>query len=725
MSEVKVTRVLDQITGAPNYQQTADDLGYSNRELEQRLKEYSILLSIGRSVGSSLDLDVVLNRVTEAAVFITGAEEGYLLLLDERTGEVRLRAAQNLGEKCAQGFSLRVEDSIAEAVIKSGRPVLLGGNGGQNLKVKIGYLVKSVLNVPLRVCENVVGVLGVDNQVSTAQFTPAHLHRLSALANLAAPAVENARQYAVTRDKLARRAKEVATLQAITAQLSAVNDFDAGMRLALSLALKAADAEAGVLAWIAGDYKHSTLYVSQGSLGESVLTDTQRGRAETDNWWDDRLLHKVIETGQLVLNEDLSRGGKGGASHARSRMVVPMHAGKEVVGAINLESSLPHAFTQDDLRFVSTVADQAATTLAATVLHEKAEAERERLSLLIEATDNAIWVVDADMRLIVQNEAASRLLNQPSARAIGRSLYELWPPDGSSPPALYRLLSQVMEEKQPLLLDQEVLRAAPDGESLVVRGKVVPIIRGNRAVGAICACRDISCEKNTERAKSEFTTMASHLLRSPLSAILAAADMLLNSQLSEEEQQTAAITVRKQGERMKEFVKGLLDISQMEGGSVHVYAEPVTLPPLVERALNLVREDNACQAFSLVISDTLPLVAADPGRIELVLLNLLRGAIERCPGGGHITVEVKERVPEVIVSVADDGQPISTHQLDRIFWQFYPAGGDEDKVPSTYHLGLYTTKRLVELQGGRVWAQSQPEHGSRFSFSLPVWGVSQ
>src|SRR5512137_2220738 len=142
----------------PDHRPTTYDSARCNRELEQRLKECGILLSIGRSVASSLDLDVVLDRVTEAAVFITGAEEGYLLLLDERTGEVRLRAAQNLGEKHAQGFSLQVEDSIAEAVIKSGKPVLLDGNGNQNLKVKIGYLVKSVLNVPLKVHENVVGV---------------------------------------------------------------------------------------------------------------------------------------------------------------------------------------------------------------------------------------------------------------------------------------------------------------------------------------------------------------------------------------------------------------------------------------------------------------------------------------------------------------------------------------------------------------------------------------
>jgi two-component system NtrC family sensor kinase len=121
-------------------------------------------------------------------VFVTGAEEGYLLLADEETGELRLRAAQNLGENQAQGFSLRIEDPIAVTVVDAGRPMLLSGDGAQNLKVKTGYLVKSLLNVPLKVNGRVIGVLGVDNQISGSQFTQTHLRRLTALADLVATA---------------------------------------------------------------------------------------------------------------------------------------------------------------------------------------------------------------------------------------------------------------------------------------------------------------------------------------------------------------------------------------------------------------------------------------------------------------------------------------------------------------------------------------------------------
>ena len=80
------------------------------------------------------------------------------------------------------------------------------------------------------------------------------------------------------------------------------------------------------------------------------------------------------------------------------------------------------------------------------------------------------------------------------------------------------------------------------------------------------------------------------------------------------------------------------------------------------------------------------------------------------------------RGSEAIVSVVDDGEPIPLKQLDRVFSQFYPVDDDDDKMPSTYQLGLYTTKRLIELQDGSVWAESQPDRGTRFGFSLPIWG---
>jgi signal transduction histidine kinase/FixJ family two-component response regulator len=731
-----VRRALGQAVCSPDYRQLAGDVAGFNRELEQRVKELGILLGIGRSVNSLLDLDLVLNRVTEAAVFITGAEEGYLLLLDSETGELQLRAAQNLGEMQAQRFSLRVEDSIAGMVVSSGKPILLSGDGTQNLKVKTGYLVKSLLNVPLKANGRVIGVLGVDNQVSSACFTLTHLRRLSALADMAATAVENARLYTKLHQKLTRRVKEVATLQAVAGQLSGVTDFDVGARLALSLTLKATNAEAGVLAWSIGEQNRPTFYVSQGSLGELVLT--HHDGATPDPWWDEQTLQAVIEMGQPVLKGDLQVEGNGRSAQARSRMAVPMRRGRRVMGAIGLESSLPHAFTQEDLQFVASVADQVAIALEGTMLQEIAQAERERLSLLMEAVDNAVWLVDADLRLMAQNEAASAMLGWPLDETTRRSVYELVPAADTSPERTYgathslcRLLSQAMEERRRISFPQEgpandgMLLATRDGHPVLVRGQVVPVVRDSQAVGAICAFQQVRPERDDERVRFEFANMASHLLRSPLSFIQASIDLMLSSEFEVEEQRAMLNKMRVQGQRISEFIKDLLEISRMETGKVRVFAEPVVLPPLIERTLDLIRTEELPHVFSFNVPDTFPIVVADVSKTELILLSFLRSAMSRYPNGGHITLELQARASEAIISIMDEGEAIPLKQLDRIFSQFYPVDDDGDKMPSTYRLGLYTTRRLVELQKGRVWAESQPGKGTRLSFSLPVWGVSQ
>jgi signal transduction histidine kinase/CheY-like chemotaxis protein len=170
-----------------------------DQQLERRVKELNILYGVGKSVTSLLDLEKVLNRIVEAAVFVTGAEEGSLLLVDQDTGELYLRAARNLGEKFARGFRLKVEHSIAGQVVKTGQPILQSTQDEETLKVKTGYLVKSLVNVPLKAKDEVIGVLTVNNKVSSKPFTDNDVHLLSALADYATIAIVNAQLYEETK----------------------------------------------------------------------------------------------------------------------------------------------------------------------------------------------------------------------------------------------------------------------------------------------------------------------------------------------------------------------------------------------------------------------------------------------------------------------------------------------------------------------------------------------
>lgn len=165
----------------------------ANRTLEQHVKELNALFSIGKSMTALLDLDKLLARLVEAAVYLTGAEEGCLLLADDQNNELYMMAAQGFDDRMARSFRIRVEDSLAGEVIKNGEPIISGGE--EVRRVKTAYLVKSLIYVPLKIRNQTIGVLGVDNRQATRLFTKHDMRLLSVLAGFAAIVLENARLF--------------------------------------------------------------------------------------------------------------------------------------------------------------------------------------------------------------------------------------------------------------------------------------------------------------------------------------------------------------------------------------------------------------------------------------------------------------------------------------------------------------------------------------------------
>jgi PAS domain S-box-containing protein len=717
-----VRRVLDRESRSLDYRQLTRGLDQLNQTLEERVRRFDAILKAWGSANSREDLDSILNRVTEAAVSITGAETGYLFLLDEKTNELNLRAAQNLSKGQVEAFKAQHEDSIIKSVVRTSKPILLSGSTGQYIEHKSNYPIKCLLNVPLKIDNRVIGVLGVDNQTANGRFMLADLRRLTELADMAAIAIANTRQYSEARQEIAHHIEQTVTLQAVTSQLSYVADFNSGAQLALSLVLKATNAEAGVLAWAPEGLK-TIQYIHQGNL--SGLTNLTRNGNIQQQWWDEKILQEVIRSGQSTLTQDLGlvENGKGihnNKGYGHSRLAVPIRRQNRVIGVINLESSLPNAFTHQDLQFVTSVADQVVVALESALLQEKARLEHERLTALMGTVDNGVWMIDADLRVLAQNEVAKELLGWSEIEVIGRSVAEF--ERVSNHPVssnLDQLCSQAIEKQLPVSCE-EILFSTKKSTPILVKVRVVPIIHEDKGVGAFCAFH--LSRRSDEHVRFEFANMASHLLRTPLTSIQASLDILLGSELAPVEQQTVLDRMRDQTKRMREFVKELLEMSRLEAGLVRVFVEPVTLMPLIERVLGLMQYEEPHHAFSFSMANSLPIVAADLAKTELVLVNLMRSALNRCSEPGHITVEVEiQNDDEVIVSISDDGEVIPVAQLDRIFSQFYPIDNTSGTIMSTYHLGLYTTKRLIELQNGRVWVESQPGKGSRFSFSLPVW----
>ncbi|MDH5507747.1 MAG: GAF domain-containing protein, partial [Anaerolineae bacterium] len=164
--------------------------------LEKKVDELETLAEVGRSVTSQLDLDRVLTAVVDSAVQFSGAEEGSILLLDEETGDLYMHAARNFQDEFVRTFRLPVEDTLAGEVIQSGEPVMIDAQTPQ--KIQTAYLVHALIYVPLKVHGRTIGVLGVDNRETGRSFDSNHLTLISAMADYAAIAIENAQLYSDT-----------------------------------------------------------------------------------------------------------------------------------------------------------------------------------------------------------------------------------------------------------------------------------------------------------------------------------------------------------------------------------------------------------------------------------------------------------------------------------------------------------------------------------------------
>lgn len=162
--------------------------------LQRQADEMEMLTRLGRQMIGSLDLDSVLASIVDAAVKLTGAEEGSLLLIEGATGELFMRASRNFQEDFVRTFRLPISDSLAGSVIRSGQAILIDESTPQ--KIKTSYLVQSLLYVPLQWQGRVLGVLGVDNRHSHLPLTQRHVTLVNTLASYAVIALENARLYA-------------------------------------------------------------------------------------------------------------------------------------------------------------------------------------------------------------------------------------------------------------------------------------------------------------------------------------------------------------------------------------------------------------------------------------------------------------------------------------------------------------------------------------------------
>ena len=369
----------------------------------------------------------------------------------------------------------------------------------------------------------------------------------------------------------------------------------------------------------------------------------------------------------------------------------------------------PRMFSESDVRFVTTLAGQAALAVANAHLFLNVEASRRQLEAIINSTPDPVLVTDHRNRLLLANRAAAFALSLAAEKNSGQpteKVVKLKP--------LLHLLQGASGETQ----SAEIV--LPDKRTYLATASSV-VVEGH-PVGRVCILRDVTHFKELDNMKSEFVATVSHDLRSPLTLMRGYATMLEMVGELNEQQQGYVKKIISGVENMSRLVNNLLDLGRIEIG-VGLQVENVPVLDILERVTSALQLQASQKNITLNVElpkDMPHAVEADGALLHQGVYNLVENAIKYTPDGGQVTIRARTEPEHLMFEVADSGIGIQEEDLPRLFEKFYRGKQREARAQHGTGLGLAIVHSIAESHGGKVWVESEVGKGSTFFLQIPL-----
>jgi PAS domain S-box-containing protein len=361
----------------------------------------------------------------------------------------------------------------------------------------------------------------------------------------------------------------------------------------------------------------------------------------------------------------------------------------------------------------------------------RAEAVRARreMDAILEATGDGVLGIDLEGKCTSLNRVGVDLLGYSEREIMGRDVHEtLCHSDPSGVPSSAgecRILGALREGRRAESADGDVLWRR-DGRAFPVRWTLLPLIDGIERRGAVLTFTDMTEIEEKEAAlrraveqREEVVSIVSHDLRNPLGVVSAAADLLIDLPLDDEERRQQAEIIKRSAERMERLIGDLLDVARIEAGAFLVRPADEPVRPLLEEAREAFSHQAECAGVSILIDAPEALrVHGDRDRILQALGNLLDNALRFTPADG--SVEVGAALDEggiVALFVADTGRGMPPEAIEHLFDRFWQAEAGERGGAG---LGLAIVKGIAEAHGGEVVVESEEGAGTHFEIRLPA-----
>ncbi|MDB5204664.1 MAG: Signal transduction histidine kinase [Candidatus Taylorbacteria bacterium] len=359
------------------------------------------------------------------------------------------------------------------------------------------------------------------------------------------------------------------------------------------------------------------------------------------------------------------------------------------------------------------------------ILHTKAISDA-----ILESIGDGLVVVDKEGRITYVNQAFERMVGWKAEEVLGKSIIEVIPRESEKGEIVEfneRILTKVLSGEIVIAdLTNPFYYIRKDGSRFPTSSIVTPIILDGEIIGVVETFRDITKEKEIDKAKTEFVSLASHQLRTPLSTINWYTEMLLAGDVGKlnSDQEKYLDEVYRGNQRMVGLVNALLSVSRMDLGTFVLEPEPTDVTALVRGVVNEQKPQIDQKKISLfpLFGTNIPLIQTDPKLFRIVIQNLLSNAIKYTPEKGTIelSLDLINKKKTLLFKITDTGYGIPQNQQDKIFTKLFRADNVREKDTEGTGLGLYMVKSIIDNSKGKVWFESTENKGTTFNVELPV-----
>lgn len=371
-------------------------------------------------------------------------------------------------------------------------------------------------------------------------------------------------------------------------------------------------------------------------------------------------------------------------------------------------------------------------------LSERVEYERKledyadnlkKFQLAVQNASDQIVITDSDGIIIYGNESVKTITGFEINDVIGRKAgsAELW--GGQMPDEYYKEMWRTIKTDR-VTFQNEIRNKRQDGTAYDAAISITPILDDKGAVIFFVGIeRDITKAKEIDRAKTEFVSLASHQLRTPLSAINWYTEMLMDQDSGKinETQKEYLLEIYKGNKRMVDLVNSLLNVSRIDMGTFDINTEPINVVDLAEDVFTEMTPQIKAKDLRVETDFAeLPMVMLDPKLTRIIIQNLVSNAIKYTPPKGKVKLDIdKEDDKCIVITVEDTGYGIPRKQQDKVFSKLFRADNVQALDTEGTGLGLYIVKSIIDNAGGEISFESEEGKGTTFVVKLPFAGMRE